>query len=202
MEGNTYVKNAIRTESHRELDADLIELFALLDVARRTAAIVDKFKKGIFYGKEIKRDFLAIELNKLHDIIGTLSTLSTLHKFPNVAKGLKDTLARETSCERDDLCYPNRRLTHAAIGIFTEAGEMIEALQREMKTGDLDAVNFSEENGDVDWYQALIYDETNTTEAATREKNIAKLRARFPQKFTEEAAVNRNLSAERKILEG
>lgn len=33
-------------------------------------------------------------------------------------------------------------------------------------------------------------------------KNIAKLKARFPEKFTEEAALNRNLEKERSILEG
>lgn len=34
------------------------------------------------------------------------------------------------------------------------------------------------------------------------ERNIAKLKARFPDRFTEEAALNRNLEKERKILEG
>lgn len=34
------------------------------------------------------------------------------------------------------------------------------------------------------------------------ERNIAKLKARFPEKFTEEAALNRNLVKERSILEG
>lgn len=33
------------------------------------------------------------------------------------------------------------------------------------------------------------------------ENNIAKLQARYPEKFTEEQALNRNLEAERKILE-
>lgn len=34
------------------------------------------------------------------------------------------------------------------------------------------------------------------------ERNIAKLKARFSDKFTQEAALNRNLELERKILEG
>jgi len=34
------------------------------------------------------------------------------------------------------------------------------------------------------------------------DRNIAKLKARFPEKFTEEAALNRNLEKERQILEG
>lgn len=35
-----------------------------------------------------------------------------------------------------------------------------------------------------------------------RATNIAKLRKRYPEKFTEEDAVNRNLAEERKVLEG
>jgi len=34
------------------------------------------------------------------------------------------------------------------------------------------------------------------------DRNIAKLKARFPEKFTEEAALNRDLTKERAILEG
>ena len=40
------------------------------------------------------------------------------------------------------------------------------------------------------------------TPAQVRETNIAKLRARFKDKFTEAAALNRDLAVERKILEG
>jgi hypothetical protein len=32
--------------------------------------------------------------------------------------------------------------------------------------------------------------------------NIAKLEARYPEKFTEEQAINRDLGAERQVLEG
>lgn len=42
---------------------------------------------------------------------------------------------------------------------------------------------------------------SGTTIEQGRETNIAKLRKRYPDKFTEDAALNRNLEAERKILE-
>jgi hypothetical protein len=42
---------------------------------------------------------------------------------------------------------------------------------------------------------------SGTTVEATREKNIAKLRARYGDKFSEAAALNRDLETERKILE-
>jgi NTP pyrophosphatase (non-canonical NTP hydrolase) len=40
------------------------------------------------------------------------------------------------------------------------------------------------------------------TIAMARERNVAKLRARYGEKFTEEAALTRNLGAERKTLQG
>lgn len=40
------------------------------------------------------------------------------------------------------------------------------------------------------------------TPSQVRETNIAKLKVRFGQKFTEAAALNRNLEKERKVLEG
>ena len=64
-----------------------------------------------------------------------------------------------------------------------------------------DVTNFKEEIGDGMWYDAIGLEAVDGTIAETQNTNIAKLRARFPNKFTEYDANNRNLSAERKILE-
>lgn len=51
----------------------------------------------------------------------------------------------------------------------------------------------------------VIYNEFvghNITFEEALDRNIAKLKARFPDKFTEEAALNRDLKKERQILEG
>ena len=48
-------------------------------------------------------------------------------------------------------------------------------------------------------YHTFISNKLNQSEYL--QKNIDKLKARFPEKFTKEKALNRDLNAERKILE-
>lgn len=95
-----------------------------------------------------------------------------------------------------------RRLLHGAIGCGTEAGELLDQVKRHIFYGkDLDAVNVMEECGDLLWYIALTLDSVGYTLEEAMAHNIDKLRARYPKKFTEEAALNRDLVEERKILE-
>ncbi|URA06965.1 hypothetical protein Pfeifenkraut_BL30068 [Xanthomonas phage Pfeifenkraut] len=64
-----------------------------------------------------------------------------------------------------------------------------------------DDVNFIEETGDGFWYAAIGLNAVKATFGDVQHRNIAKLRHRFPQKFTEYDANNRDLFGERKILE-
>lgn len=93
-------------------------------------------------------------------------------------------------------------LLHAAMGIGTEAGELLDAFKRKIFYGkELDVVNVKEEIGDIMWYIAILLRELDLDFEDILQLNIDKLRARFPQKFTETHALNRDLGAERKILE-
>ncbi len=92
-------------------------------------------------------------------------------------------------------------LLHGVLGIATEAGEMLEALFNALIGGEFDHINLLEEVGDNQWYAAAILRALGKTFEEVQETNIAKLRARFPNKFTEFDANNRNLEVERKILE-
>lgn len=93
-------------------------------------------------------------------------------------------------------------LIHAILGIATEAGELLEALNSFIldKT-DFDIVNLKEECGDIFWYQAILANATNNTFEGIQSTVIAKLKSRFPDKFTEDYANNRDLVTEREILE-
>jgi hypothetical protein len=55
-----------------------------------------------------------------------------------------------------------------------------------------------EEVGDCLWYLALLCNAVGIPMERAMEGNLAKLKARFPHKFTEEAAANRDPTAERK----
>ncbi len=94
------------------------------------------------------------------------------------------------------------RLLHAAMGLATEAGEFVDALKKHIFYGKvLDGVNLMEELGDVSWYERIALDAIETGFLSMVLRNVAKLKARFPEKFTEAAAINRNLDIERAILE-
>lgn len=94
------------------------------------------------------------------------------------------------------------RLLHASMGIQTEGGEIADALKRHVFYGKpLDRVNIVEEAGDILWYVAVLLDTVGSSFDEAMDKNIAKLKARFGDKFTEAAALERNLAAEREALE-
>ena len=95
------------------------------------------------------------------------------------------------------------RLLHAGIGMVTEAGEFIDALKKHIFYGkELDRVNLAEEIGDMFWYIAIACDELKVSFEEVQATNIAKLKARYPDKFSLESAENRDLVKERQILEG
>lgn len=99
--------------------------------------------------------------------------------------------------------YPqNPRVLHASMGLVTEAAELQDALKKASFYGkELDITNIKEEAGDMLWYLALLFDAIGTDFETEQARVIAKLKARFPDKFTEEKAENRNLTVERSILE-
>jgi len=94
------------------------------------------------------------------------------------------------------------KILHAAMGMVTEAGELMDAMKKHIIYGKpIDIVNVAEEMGDSFWYQALLAKTLGVTFEQVQEVNIKKLKARYPDKFTEHSALNRDLDNERKILE-
>lgn len=93
-------------------------------------------------------------------------------------------------------------LIHGIIGKATEDGELLEALYNALfEAKPIDLVNIEEEVGDGFWYDAILAKTCGFTFDAAQRRNIAKLRHRFPNAFTEHDAVNRDLFGERSILE-
>lgn len=95
------------------------------------------------------------------------------------------------------------RLIHATLGMASEVGELADALKKHIIYGQvLDEINVLEENGDLSWYQAVGLSAIKRGMSEALEKNIAKLRARYGDKFDADKALNRDRVAERKALEG
>lgn len=105
--------------------------------------------------------------------------------------------------DKDGKEYNPLRLLHAAMGMQTEVAEFTDALKKSLFYGKpLDVVNLKEEIGDALWYIEVALDVLESTTEEEQARVINKLKARYPEKFTTEAALNRDLVKERQILEG
>jgi hypothetical protein len=106
------------------------------------------------------------------------------------------------------------RVLHGIIGMFTEAGELLEMYEKYISDDsvtELDIINLVEETGDSNWYQSLlidtareIYKKAGKTLTLSWESiwttNINKLILRFGDMFKAHNALNRNLNKERELL--
>lgn len=96
----------------------------------------------------------------------------------------------------------DNRVLHAAIGLCTETGELLDPLKKHLFYGrEVDEINLKEEIGDILWYLGILCDALGTTIAAEQARVIRKLTARYPERFTTTNAIERDLAAEREVLE-
>ena len=116
-------------------------------------------------------------------------------------------LALNTECEYSGAAQRLQdpkviRLIHAGMGLSTEANEFLDQLKKHVFYGKpLDEINLKEEAGDEFWYLAIISKTLNIPFEEFLSTVIAKLKVRYPNKFTESDAVNRNLNAELNVLQ-
>ena len=147
-----------------------------LNEAIKALEALDTIKKAIFYGRDL------VGLPERHDVV------VNCHQLPSRIDNENE--------KRGEL------LLHSIIGKATEAGEQLELLQSVLFGNvPFDEVNFVEEIGDGQWYDAIGLRAVGVTFDECQRRNIAKLRHRFPNAFTEYDANNRDLFGERKILE-
>ena len=188
MNFEDFKKDALRTESRPEvLNFTKAGLSALLDIGVQTAHLLDTAKKTMFYGKPL-------DVEAMREQLFALAALAMeTHVNANcLALGAVDDEA---------LHAPNLRIAHGAIGMFGESGELLEAVLKQVKTGKLDLVNTAEELGDAFWYAAILADESGVSFEQAQETVVKKLKARYGAKFSSEAALTRDLVAERSVLE-
>ena len=97
---------------------------------------------------------------------------------------------------------PTNRLLHAAMGMCTESGEFTDGIKRNIfYHKPFNVVNLIEELGDILWYVSIAIDALGTSFEEVMQANISKLQKRYPEGFSDEKAINRNLEEEIKALE-
>lgn len=196
MDLEKYIGLATRTESHlKNLEVNPQLVVNLLALFTASGRMLDQLKKHTFYNKEYDVD----QFNGDYQMLVT-----TLHHLTHKSFQLNGT---SKDMGEEPIKEVNPRLFHAIIGIATESTELCEALYDIMtRRKEVDLINLREEIGDISWYIAVFFDtlkELGCEEKweETLVKNIAKLKKRYPEKFTSEKAINRDTESERKILE-
>lgn len=132
--------------------------------------------------------------------------LDVLKKKAFYGKGLADAPFINTDVEYEEI-KPRLNAYHAMLGIATESGEIIERLLHSVSIDNATGIilpeltpehkaNLIEEMGDIFWYLAILADSLGITFEEIQQLNIDKLKQRFPEKFTQAKAVNRNTKKE------
>ena len=188
MDDRTYSEAALRTAAS-DLQPEKInrnELAMAMLVLAGVGGALDRFKKALVYGKDIG------------DPAGQNSELMA----GEYAESRFAPLEGQLDTMFVDLDAVPADVTHAILGIVTEAAELAEAwIDAVSGQKPLDLVNLKEETGDLLWYMALLGRGAGFTFEQAKTANIAKLVKRYGDKFTDFAALNRDLDGERQILE-
>ncbi len=114
----------------------------------------------------------------------------------------------------------DKEILHAVLGIATEGGELLEtlvgqypvamsetvdedtgkAISCEIGKLNLADMNLVEEGGDVCWFMELMAQAIDTPVDEWKDRNVKKLQARFPDKYSDDSANSRDKEAEEKAL--
>lgn len=91
---------------------------------------------------------------------------------------------------------------HMVLGMQTESAELSDVFKKNLAYNkDIDWINIKEELGDLMWYIANMCNINGWDLRDILDTNINKLQSRYPDKFTTDKAINRDLLKERSILE-
>lgn len=83
-------------------------------------------------------------------------------------------------------------IANGAMGLCGESGEVIDLIKKWAFQGHtLHKQDIEEELGDVLWYAAILCEGIGTTMEKVMQKNIDKLKKRYPNGFEAERSVNR-----------
>lgn len=179
MEMKDYLEQSARTVSDKFYPELINELAfeALVSNLISYGNQIDVVKKALFYGKQ--------PFGKIAVQQGNITFKPSLFEGMNLSPTEID-------------------LLHGILGKITESVELLEAFVNAGKDTNafrLHIGNALEEVGDGLWYDALILRSLGATFEEVAKTNIDKLKLRFPEKFTERNAVERNLTAEHALLD-
>ena len=177
-----FVTDCTRTESPvQTVNANRAVLGIVISIMVAAGELLDQIKKNSFYNKPFNNDAFQQHIQTLEANIIAIKAVNDPNQITQAPINI------------------NTRLFHAIVGIATESTELLQALKFDGQQ--LDNVNIMEELGDLQWYCGLGCDELDIDLLKVLTTAINKLQKRYPEKFTDEHAINRDLDSERQLLE-
>lgn len=181
MNTQDYTKYALRTESVPDtISYNKETISTLLQIMVHVSEILDAIKKSVYYKRDIDLQGIFAQHMKQIQILS-----------------LQDTNNDASLTVEDDNTHI--RNFHGLLGVLTESGELASMFKKYLNN-DVDITNLKEELGDINWYEAILCDTNNFTFDQVLERNIEKLALRYKDKYSDHAANNRDVEAEREIL--
>jgi hypothetical protein len=182
-------------------------LLMALQLAVQAGNLLDQVKRAIYYGKDVDQQVVGNALKAIPQITQDIG-------FPLATERYRDPRDADFFSAIDpqakqmlSLGSVDVRLLHAALGQFTESTEFLEALVPSFFGTPVDKVNLLEEQGDASWYGEIALDALGYSREQCQFANIKKLNDKKAGRykagsFDPNAAVNRDVGAERELLEG
>ena len=172
MEINEYHRLARLTANNVELKnldrADNDVLRYALGAAAKFGGVVDRIKKYYHQGhKEADTYALWYALDGFFERGATPTSISSLVR---------------------EMTYPQTLLNNAAFGLVGEAGEFADLVEKALFQGQHDHEKLVDELGDLCWYLAAACTALGIDLETVMQRNIDKLKKRYPDGFSSEAS--------------
>lgn len=182
MEANEYQQQAARTlidaPDTTYTTEELRLVWAALELAQATGAVIDYVKKGVFHRHGVDKETLAAGLRHIKYCLPLLQFASESGRFVS-------------------LTPEQTMLVWNVLGLAGEPGEVADLIGDAIKHRcSVDREVVIKEIGDVLWYAAALCTKLNIPLSEVMEGNIAKLKRRFPDGWSTERSINRDVSPE------
>ena len=188
MELNQYQQLSERTSRYKDHRYDPAEvgerppereklLRATLQLVAASGKLLERLKKHFFFGHPLDAEATKADQVRLHDAYWDMVVAGDKYQ---------DTPPSSPAPSGRD------RLLAAAFGLGGEVGELLEHLEQHLFAGaPFDAGQLTGEGGDVQYYVAEVFSALGIELEQVGQKNIDKLKKRYPEGFTEERSLNR-----------
>lgn len=149
-----------------------------------------------------------LTVHTLASIVYGISTVGHLaddikRKLFYARSALKDATVESSTQAALNLSIEKMRLLHSMLGVITEAAEYVETLWPHIHADQpLDVTNLRAESGDLNWYLQIPASIFDWSLVGTLEVCLQKLKARYPDGFTSDRALNRDLDREGEAMQG